>query len=923
MEEPVKAWHALDGAAVLQELRTTENGISSEEAAQRQQKVGKNTLSRNDTNGPWIIFWRQINNPIGWLLIAAGTVALLLKKPTDSVVVFGAVIINSIIGFVQEYRAGKAIEALAGMVPESSTVLRDGQAISLSSEELVPGDVVTLQSGDKVPADLRLVKVKNLLVEEAALTGESLPVPKQTEAVPHDAPLGDRTGMAYSGTLVVQGTATGAVVDTGNNTELGRINRLLNQTTQLETPLTRQLAKVSSGITIAVVVIVAVLIAFGIWIKNAPVAEALMVAISLAVAAIPEGLPAVITICLAIGVRRMAARHAVVRHLPAVETLGSTSVICSDKTGTLTRNEMTVQVAWLEGREYRISGVGYAPEGEIEQDGVRVAELPEGLKVLMKIAILCNDANLRFEEESWQITGDPTEAAMVVAARKAGLDDEELRKSRQRVDVIPFESDTKFMATLHDLDGEKRILLKGAPEIVLARCQLDEAKKRGVEDAMDTYAREGMRVIAFAQRRNVDGDEVTHEMVERGLEFVGLFGMIDPPRSEAIDAIRVCHAAGITVKMITGDHPVTAEAIGRQLGLLQHGQTAMQGRDLDGLSDAQLQEVVLKTNVFARVAPEHKIKLVQALQAQRHVVAMTGDGVNDAPALKRADIGVAMGITGTAVSKEAAKVVLMDDNFASIAAAVEEGRRVYDNLIRCIAFVLPTNLGLACTLSVAMFFFPTVNVGGVQLLLLAMSPSQTLWINLIASVTLSVPLAFEVLEPNAMRRPPRSPDAPVFSGFVVLRLVIVALIMTAGACGLFLWKYFGAAGVEPVSAAQHALALAEAQTMCVTSITFTQVFYLLNCRSMRDSVLSQGLFSNPAVYIGIGALLLLQACFIYLRPLQVLFRSAPLDGHSLLEALLVGAIVLPVISFEKWLRSRGRPLPAAGEESGAIPTGRR
>lgn len=904
MEEPAKAWHALDGAAVLDELGTRESGLTAAEAAELLQKHGKNTLSRSESTGPWLIFLRQINNPIGWLLLGSGTAALLLDKPTDAAVVYGALVVNAIIGFVQEYRAGKAIEALAAMVPETATVLRDGQALSMSAEELVPGDVLTLQSGDKVPADLRLIKVKNLLVEEAALTGESLPVGKRTDPVAADAPLGDRTGMAYSGTLVVQGTATGAVVETGNQTELGRINRLLNQTTQLETPLTRQLAKVSKGITVAVVLVVTVLLAFGIWIKNAPLAEALMVAISLAVAAIPEGLPAVITICLAIGVRRMVGRHAVVRHLPAVETLGSTTVICSDKTGTLTRNEMTVQVAWLEGREYRVSGIGYAPEGEVEHDGVRVGELPEALGDLMRIAILCNDATLRLEEGLWAITGDPTEAAMVVAGRKAGLDDEELRKSHQRLDVIPFESDTKFMATLHRVDGEKRILLKGAPETVLARCALEEAARRPVTDAMDTYAREGMRVIAFAQRRNVGAEEIEPKDVESGLEFVGLLGMIDPPRSEAIDAIRVCHGAGIAVKMITGDHPVTAEAIGRELGLLQRGQTALQGRDLEGKSDQQLQDLVLKTNVFARVAPEHKIKLVQALQAQGHVVAMTGDGVNDAPALKRADIGVAMGITGTAVSKEAAKVVLMDDNFATIAAAVEEGRRVYDNLVRSLAFILPTNLGLACTLSVAMFFFPTINVGGGQALLLAMSPSQTLWINLIASVTLSVPLAFEVLEPNAMRRPPRAPDAPVFSRFIVFRLVLVALIMTAGACGLFLWEYFRQIGPEPVAPARHALALAEAQTMCVTSIVFTQVFYLLNCRSMRDSIFVQGLFTNPAVYIGIGVLLLLQASFIYLAPLQTLFHSAPLDGRSLLEALMVGAVVLPAISIEKWIRNR-------------------
>ncbi len=906
-------WHSSSAQDVMTELETSLSGLNDREAAERLQKYGSNALLRKGNDSPWLIFWRQINNPIGWLLISAGALAVGLQKVTDSLVVFGAVIVNAIIGFIQEYRAGKAIEALAAMLPEFTTALRDGQSISVPAENLVPGDLVTLQSGDKVPADLRLIRVKNLLVEEAALTGESLPVAKKSDAVAQDSPLGDRFGMAYSGTLVLQGTATGVVVATGGATELGRINALLNQTGQMETPLTRQLAKVSNGITVAVVVIVAILISFGIWVKDAPLGDALMVAVSLAVAAIPEGLPAVITICLAVGVRRMAERHAVVRHLPAVETLGSTTVICSDKTGTLTRNEMTVQVAWLDGQEYRFSGIGYAPNGEIERDGVRLTELPAALHDLLTAAILCNDAVVRLEQNIWTITGDPTEAALVAAAEKANLSSQDLRSDHVRLDVIPFESDSKFMATLNTIDGETHILLKGAPETVLERCTLNEAELRRINEAMATYARQGMRVIAFAHKKNVAAKQIEPESVRTGLQFSGLLCMIDPPRTEAMDAIRICQEAGITVKMITGDHPVTAEAIGRQIGLLRQGQSAMPGRDLAGLSEKQLQDAATSTNVFARVAPEHKLQLVEALQAQRHVVAMTGDGVNDAPALKRADIGIAMGITGTAVSKEAAKVVLMDDNFASITAAVEEGRRVYDNLIKCLAFMLPANLGLACTLSVAMFFFPTIEVDGVKVLLLAMSPSQTLWINLVASVTLSIPLAFEVLEPNAMRRLPRSPDEPVFSGFIVARLIIVGVLMAAGACGLFLWEYYRIVGPEPVTSARHALALAEAQTLCVTSITFTQVFYLLNCRSLNSSLFTQGFFSNPAIFIGIGALLVLQTCFIYLPPLQTLFNSAPIDGRGWMFSMAVGATVLPVISFDKWVRNRRKNKAGIGE----------
>ncbi len=904
MQTDQRSWHALPAREVMASLHTDQSGLIADEAAKRLREHGANELVGRGGDSPLRMLWRQLNNPIGWLLLAAGVVAVALSKYTDAAVVFGAVVINAVIGFVQEYRAGKAIEELAALLPEMATVTRGGRPVAVHARELVPGDVVALQSGDKVPADLRIFQAKNLLVEEAALTGESLPVTKHVEPVAPDAPLGDRVGMAYSGTLVLQGAASGVVVATGSATELGRINELLDQTEQLVTPLTKQLAKVTTGITIAVVGIVAVLIGFGIWIKEAPPGEALMVAVTLAVAAIPEGLPAVITIALAIGVRRMAARHAVIRYLPAVETLGATTVICSDKTGTLTRNEMTVQVAWVGGHEYRFSGAGYSPEGEVEHDGIRLETLPAELHNLLLMGVLCNDAAVHDEGGSWTPVGDPTEAALVVAALKGRLDAQELRELHRRLDVIPFESETKFMATLHDREGERHILLKGAPETVLQRCLLDEPDLIRINGAVETFARQGMRMIAFAVRRDVQHDRLLPGEADGGLAFAGLMGMIDPPRTEALDAIRVCHGAGITVKMITGDHPVTAEAIGQQLGLLTAEQQPLQGRELDGLSDEQLRSAARGTNVFARVAPEHKLALVQALQAEGNVVAMTGDGVNDAPALKRADIGVAMGITGSSVSKEAAKVVLMDDNFSSIAAAVEEGRRVYDNLIKSLAFVLPTNLALAAILSVAMFFFPTVTVEGANVLLLAMSPTQILWINLVASVTLSIPLAFETLEPNAMQRPPRPAGEPVFSRFLLYRLIVVAALMAASGCGLFLWEYFRIAGPAPVSAARHALALAEAQTVSVTVVTFSQIFYLLNCRSLRNSIFSLGVFSNPSVFTGIGVLLLLHACFMYLPPLQALFATAALDARAWLVAILAGAIVLPVIFVEKWIMRR-------------------
>ncbi|MEI8079604.1 MAG: HAD-IC family P-type ATPase, partial [bacterium] len=656
---------------------------------------------------------------------------------------------------------------------------------------------------------------------------------------------------------------------------------------------------VSTWITVAILVVTAVLMGYGIVVKHAPLGESLLVGITLAVAAIPEGLPAIISIALAIGVRRMAERHAVIRHLPAVETLGSTSVICSDKTGTLTRNEMTMVALWTNACEYRFSGTGYNPDGTLERDGVAVTAPDAAVRRLTLAACLCNDAALRQDETgAWTITGDPTEAALVVAARKLALAEEPVRRQYPRLDVIPFESDTKFMATLHHLDhGEATLFLKGAPEVLAPRCQLPPDEEQRLHAAVNTFAAQGMRVLALAAKTLAPNTrQVTPDDAVDGLQLLGLMCMIDPPRTEAIEAIRACHQAGIVVKMITGDHLITAEAIGRQLGILNQGGQALAGRQLDGLTDPELQQAAREVNVFARVAPEHKLKLVQALQAQGQVVAMTGDGVNDAPALKRADIGIAMGITGTSVSKEAAKVVLMDDNFATIAAAVEEGRRVYDNLLKALAFVLPTNLALALILASGMLFFPTV-AGG--LLLLPMSPTQILWINLIASVALSLPIALEVLEPGAMRRPPRRRNEPIMGAFLLIRTTGAALLMTVGACLLFLWEYYR---IAPV--AGHPEALAQAQTLCVTTVTLFQSFYLLHCRSLRGSLGASGWFSNPAVYVGIGVLLLLQCAFIYVPLMRTLFGTAPLDWSAWLHATLVAVSILPVISLEKWVRNR-------------------
>ena len=918
------AWHARPAEQVMTDLGTSPQGLTTAEATARIAKYGPNVLPKPKGDTALDLLWRQINSPLIWVLIASGVVAMLVD-PTDGIknglVILAVVVLNTIIGFVQEFRAGKAIEALSKMVPENVAAMRDGKKVTLAASELVPGDIVLLASGDKVPADMRLVQVRNLQIEEAALTGESVPTEKALGVVAPAAGLGDRTCMTFGGTLVTYGTGTAVVVETGAKTELGKISAMLKETTDLQTPLTKALGQIGKYITIAIVIISVVMLAVGTWRTMQETGaelipalrETAIFAIALAVGAIPEGLPAIVTIALAIGVQRMAARRAVIRKLPAVETLGSTTVICSDKTGTLTRNEMTVQALWTpQSGESRVSGVGYEPKGAMSRGGAAVTEAPADVKQLLLAGTLCNDSTLALDKTEsgspiWKINGDPTEGALVVAAEKFGINTEKSREQHARLDAIPFESENQFMATLHNKDGG-HVILKGAPEVILKRCTgVDE---KTVLAEVEKFAGEGMRVLGFASKP-LPKMGVEMSDVAGGCTFLGLQAMIDPPRPEAIEAIRQCHGAGITVKMITGDHKATAAAIGRQLNILKPEQKAITGAQLAEMNQDQIKEAVATTNVFARVAPEHKLRLVRALQERNEVAAMTGDGVNDAPALKQANIGVAMGITGTSVSKEAAAIVLTDDNFASIAAAVEEGRRVYDNLVKSLAFVLPTNLGLALILMWAVFFFPfnevTAVVDGVtkttRELLVPMLPTQLLWINLVATVALALPLAFEAKEPNVMKRPPRSPSAPVLSGFVIFRTFLAAILMTVGCIGLFMWEYNTALknGVDA------SLALAKAQTMGVTTVIMFQIFYMLNCRSLKDSIFKIGLLSNKAVFIGVAALIVLQAVFIYLPLMNAVFGSAPLAMGDLLRAVLAGMIILPVISLEKFIRNRKTP----------------
>lgn len=886
-------WYKYGIEYTFDTLETSLHGLKMSEARSRLETFGPNQLPEKKKDSLWGLLFRQIQNPLIYVLIGSAILAVVMGKMIDGFVVLGVVIINALIGFFQEYRSSKEIAALKKMVPDTTVVIRDGHPQTIQSSELVPGDIVSLESGDKVPADIRLFEVHSFKVMEAALTGESVPSEKAVDIIAGSVPLGDRKNITFSGTAVASGTAKGIVVQTGIATELGKINTMLMETPDPETPLTRSISRVAKSLTVAILLVGAVLSGIAL-LRGYPVADAILASITLAVAAIPEGIPAIITIALAIGVRRMANRKSVIRHLPAVETLGSTTVICSDKTGTITKNEMTVRDVWTLHNEGNLTGTGYDPAGKLIVNKYSGSDVPEDLQELFVAGILCNDAYLQNINEKWIIDGDPTEGALLTSAMKAGLQFDNIRRSWPRSGSIPFESEHKFMATIHAQTSENIIFLKGAPEIVIGRCNLSSRNKEAVLEAVSHFAQDGKRVLAFA-KKGIDGTaSVDFDSVRDDLYFIGLQAMIDPPREEVKTAINKCHDAGITVKMITGDHQATAAAIGADLNIISP-QGSLSGEHLERMSEAELTESALSVNIFARVAPEHKLKLVSALQKKGEVVAMTGDGVNDAPALKKADIGVAMGITGTDVSRDAADIILTDDNFASIVAAVEEGRRVYDNLIKSLAFVLPTNFGEALILLAAVSFFPIIN--GVPLL--PMSPVQILWINLVATVSLALPLAFEAKESDIMNRMPRKPGEPLLNRFVIFRTVLVALIITGTGIGLFLNVFIR----ETDAGVANSIATAKAQTMAVTSIVFLQIFYLLNCRSLQRSIFSVGVFSNKTILPGILILVILQVGFVYLPFMNSLFGSSPVNLYSWLESILFGAVVLPVITLEKAIRN--------------------
>ena len=875
----------------LDRLDTSAEGLSAIEAARRLAEHGPNRLPEAKERNVVLRFLSHFHNVLIYVLLGAAVVTALLQHWVDTGVILAVVIVNAIIGFVQEGRAEQAMAAIRDMLAPQSAVLRDGVRISVEAEDLVPGDIVQIEAGDRVPADVRLIKARGLKAEEAVLTGESVPVDKGTDPVACDAALGDRACMVFSGTMIAAGTGRGVVTATGADTQIGQISGMLGEVETMTTPLVMQMDRFARWLTVFILIVAGTLLAYGYFVDHMGFAELFMAVVGLSVAAIPEGLPAVLTITLAVGVQAMARRNAIIRRLPAIETLGAVSVICSDKTGTLTRNEMMVASVAAAGRVWEVIGEGYAPTGTVRHDGTEVAPADEPrLHDFARIAGLCNDAVLREDASTWRIEGDPMEGALMAFAGKVTGDGASPFTGWQRRDAVPFDAAHRYMATLdRGPDGQGVIHVKGAPEAILSLSK-DQRTADGGTEALDTdqwqdrvedLAAEGQRVIAVALREvSQDQTGVDHADLDGKLTLIGLVGLIDPPRAEAIDAVAECHAAGIRVKMITGDHAATARAIGAQIGL-RNTRDVLTGADVDAMEDAELAEEAVNTDIFARTSPANKLRLVTALQSRGLTVAMTGDGVNDAPALKRADAGIAMGRKGSEATKEAADFVLADDNFASIAAAVREGRTVYDNIKKVISWTLPTNAGEALTIILALF-------AGMAL---PITPVQILWINLVTATTLGLALAFEPPEAGTMRRPPRPRNAPLLSGALLWQIVLVSALFLAAVFGIY--TYARTEG--------HSLALA--QTMAMNMLVVLEILYLFYSRNLHGPSLTWAAAKGTRiVWICVTSVTAAQLAVTYLPPLQIVFGTEAVPVFDGLLILGVGVIFFALIETEKQMR---------------------
>lgn len=896
-----QAVHARLAEDVLADLKTSPSGLSVDEAARRLEKYGRNQLPAVAGRHLLLRFFAHFHNALIYFLLAAAVAASLLGHFVDASVIVAVVLVNAVVGFVQEGKAEKALNAIGNLIAPHAHLIREGKHTEVPVDEIVLGDIVSLEAGDRVPADLRLIRASSLQIEEAILTGESVAAEKRVAPAPKEAALGDCHSMAYSGTLVATGQATGVVVATGSDTEIGRISTLLRDVQPLTTPLLQQINRFGKQFTWVTLAVTVVLFAFAVLMRGHVWSEALIAVVALAVAAIPEGLPAVITITLAIGVQRMARRNAAIRQLPAVETLGATSVICSDKTGTLTRNEMTVRRLEAPSGRMTVSGAGYAPEGQLTAETAEKATKdtwPTDIDSLILAGLLCNDAQLIDSDGEWHAIGDPMEGALVVLAIKAGLEPDATRHEWPRVAEIPFDAKHRFMATLncHATEGA-RVFVKGAPDELLQLCSLQAADEGSVPLDKDAWtariaeaAAQGERVLGLATKQvSSSSHKLSFADLDDELVFVGLIGFIDPPREEAMAAIKECHSAGIRVKMITGDHAATAAAIARQLGL-DDDPHVITGRELDDIADSDLPGIVRETSVFARTNPEHKLRIVRALQATGAIVAMTGDGVNDAPSLKQANVGVGMGHKGTDAAKEASQMVLLDDNFASIVAAVNEGRVVYDNIRKVTAWTLPTNGGQVLAVIAAIVF----NFA------MPMSAVQILWINLITAVTLGLSLAFEKAEPNVMQRRPRPPGQGLLTPFLVWRIVFVSFLFLIAALGMFFYS-LGRGDELPLS-----------RTLVVNTIVVLQVFYLFNVRYLNMTSFNwRGVLGTPAVLIAVTLVFIAQLAFTYLPLMHHLFDTRPVRITDGVLIITIGVAMMIVLEVEKVVLRRAENTQAS------------
>lgn len=891
---PLTAFHAHPPEDALDVLCAASEGLTTDEAARRRAKHGPNRLPEPPDRSPLLRFLAHFHNVLIYVLIVAAAVTGALGHWVDTSVILAVVIANAVIGFIQEGRAEQAMAAIRDMLSPRATTLRDGMRVTLDAEELVPGDIVLVAAGDLVPADLRLLKARGLKAEEAILTGESVPVDKGVAPVEAGAPLGDQSPMLFSGTLVAAGTGCGVVTETGGRTQIGRISGMLSTVEVLTTPLVTQMDRFARWLTVFILIVALAILGYGYFIGHMGFAELFMAVVGLSVAAIPEGLPAVLTITLAVGVQAMARRNAIVRRLPAIETLGSVSVICTDKTGTLTRNEMMVATLATAGHRYEVTGDGYAPVGVVQtpgaDDGAHAI-----LQEVARVARRCNESVLRGPAGGWRVEGDPMEGALLALVRKIAGEGGEDFANWTRRDAIPFDAAHRYMATL-DHDGAQRtaIHVKGAPEAVLALCADQRATDGGSEPLEEAHwhamvediAAEGQRVIAIAVRDAPQDDTTLNSAdLEGKLTLIGLIGLIDPPRAEAIEAVAECHAAGIRVKMITGDHAATACAIGEMIGLRNHVQV-LTGADLETLDDTALADAAIETDIFARTSPAHKLRLVTALQARGLTVAMTGDGVNDAPALKRADAGIAMGQKGSAAAKEAAELVLADDNFASIEAAVREGRTVYDNIKKVISWTLPTNAGEAMTIVIALFAGMSLPITAVQIL----------WVNLVTAITLGLSLAFEPSEPGTMSRPPRPRNEPLLTGGLIWQIIFTSALILAAVFGIYAY------------AIDIGYPLPLAQTMAMNMLVVLEIMYLFYIRNLRSPSLTWAAAQGTrTVWACVLIVTTAQFAITYVPPMQSIFGTQPVPMFDGLLIVAIGAVFFVLIETEKQMRLAFRP----------------